>query len=494
MSVMHSWNAVPANWESLGLPPAGTTTDLHISPERVTELVAQRPDTLELVNSWLEHHNVPSISATHGGNWLTLTDVAVANKLHETNDSEVTLRTVFYSLPAALHARVQTVAPTTYFTSSRMLWEKSRKRSGGAATGLDKGNIGRMCDGDDEPLPSGHAICPAIAVQDIHPCICTGFTDVQQRTRTCSGLRDLAGTTRARRTWRGSCADFLTDGTGAAFTVVQLNNGGTGSGPLGRVDPYLFWLRYMVDSDEGDIPQTISVSYANNESSVPQGYARSVCTLFARLGRRDVSVLFASGDFGVGPRITTVGATTSRDLDISADLSGGGFSDYLLRPDYQDEVVPTFFENLGDEYRGLYNGQLYEVSHHAEACATVSDHLRPTDPISLPDLAALARGTSPSTLTRSLPLQTYIRQLAPRGGLRDLLRTARTTRHNVITTRRASTTSNPHNATMACNSTRRANSATMQAANDNKGGHWQPQQYGDDNNAAMTATMTERHA
>ncbi|KAH9011781.1 hypothetical protein EDB83DRAFT_2322105 [Lactarius deliciosus] len=47
---------------------------------------------------------------------------------------------------------------------------------------------------------------------------------------------------------------------------------------------------------------------------------------------------------------------------------------------------------------------------------------------------------------------------------------------------------------MACNSTRRANSATMQAANDNKGGHWQPQQYGDDNNAAMTAIMTERHA
>ncbi|KAH8989843.1 hypothetical protein EDB83DRAFT_2615078 [Lactarius deliciosus] len=134
---------------------------------------------------------------------------------------------------------------------------------------------------------------------------------------------------------------------------------------------------------------------------------------------------------------------------------------------------------------GSMYGQLYEVSHHAEACATVSDHLRPTDCISLPDLAALARGTSPSTLTRSLPPQTYIRQLAPRGGLRDRLRTARTTRHNVITTRRASTTSNPHNATMACNSTRRANSATMQAANDHKGGHWQPQQYGDDNNTAM---------
>ncbi|KAH8990235.1 peptidase S8/S53 domain-containing protein [Lactarius akahatsu] len=149
----------------------------------------------------------------------------------------------------------------------------------------------------------------------------------------------------------------------------------TGSGPLGRVDPYLFWLRYMFDSDEETSRtgwQTINASYNNYESSVPQGYARPVCTLFARLSLRGVSVLFASGDFG--PWITTVGRTTSRDPDISADLSGGGCSDYLLRRDYQDEVVPTFFENLGDEYRGLYkrvqeaNRSAQEITHREEKC------------------------------------------------------------------------------------------------------------------------------
>ncbi|KAH9015537.1 hypothetical protein EDB84DRAFT_1565684 [Lactarius hengduanensis] len=67
-------------------------------------------------------------------------------------------------------------------------------------------------------------------------------------------------------------------------------------------------------------------------------------------------------------------------------------------------------------------GHLYEVSRHTEACATDSDHLRPTDPVSVPDLAALARGSSPSIPTCPRSPRTHIRHLALRGGLRDTLR------------------------------------------------------------------------
>ncbi|KAH9019355.1 hypothetical protein EDB85DRAFT_2153854 [Lactarius pseudohatsudake] len=67
-------------------------------------------------------------------------------------------------------------------------------------------------------------------------------------------------------------------------------------------------------------------------------------------------------------------------------------------------------------------GHSYEVSRRADACATICDHLRSTDLAPLPNLAALARGTIPSTATRSRPPRTYIRHLAPREGLRDRLR------------------------------------------------------------------------
>ncbi|KAI9435382.1 Pro-kumamolisin, activation domain-containing protein [Lactarius psammicola] len=161
--VKHTWKAVPSGWDTLGHPPAGTTIDLHIalkahnenalvdtlydvsdpkslkygahlSKEQVAQLVAPHPDTLELINSWFQHHGVPSssISTTHGGSWLTLTGVPVsqANALlgasyqlyrHTgTNDTTI-LRTIGYALPAVLHTHVQTVVPTTCFASTRTL-------------------------------------------------------------------------------------------------------------------------------------------------------------------------------------------------------------------------------------------------------------------------------------------------------------------------------------------------------------------------------------
>jgi tripeptidyl-peptidase-1 len=48
------------------------------------------------------------------------------------------------------------------------------------------------------------------------------------------------------------------------------------------------------------IPQTISTSYGDDEQTVPLDYATSVCNTFAQLGAMGVSVLFASGDSGVG--------------------------------------------------------------------------------------------------------------------------------------------------------------------------------------------------
>ncbi|KAF8204664.1 subtilisin-like protein [Pholiota molesta] len=47
-------------------------------------------------------------------------------------------------------------------------------------------------------------------------------------------------------------------------------------------------------------PYTISTSYGDDEQTVPKEYAKRVCAGFAQLGARGVSVLFSSGDAGVG--------------------------------------------------------------------------------------------------------------------------------------------------------------------------------------------------
>jgi tripeptidyl-peptidase-1 len=191
----HSWDSIPGKWECQGHPPAGTTIDLrvalkphrknalidalyevsdpshskyvsiplffyvhyshmrtymrrcrygaHLSKEQVAELVAPHPDTLELVGSWLAHHEVPSaaVSITHGGGWLTVYNVSLtqANALlgatyqryRHMETKETIIRTIGYALPAALHEHVQTVAPTTYFGSSRALRLTSKVMSNG---------------------------------------------------------------------------------------------------------------------------------------------------------------------------------------------------------------------------------------------------------------------------------------------------------------------------------------------------------------------------
>lgn len=51
------------------------------------------------------------------------------------------------------------------------------------------------------------------------------------------------------------------------------------------------------------LPQSISTSYGEDEQTVPYSYATRVCAGMAALGARGVSVIFASGDGGVGDGI-----------------------------------------------------------------------------------------------------------------------------------------------------------------------------------------------
>lgn len=126
-------------------------------------------------------------------------------------------------------------------------------------------------------------------------------------------------------------------------------------------EPYLEFLNYLLSLNDSSLPNTISISYGDDESTVPLDYANNVCNLFSQLGARGVSVLVASGDSGVGgicpaggpakfssafpagcPWVTTVGGTQYVPevvWDRVGAGSGGGFSEVFGRPSYQNATV-----------------------------------------------------------------------------------------------------------------------------------------------------------
>ncbi|KAH9005635.1 subtilisin-like protein [Lactarius hatsudake] len=442
MHIKHSWHAVPRNWESLGHPPSGTTIDLYIAlkpqrenalvdalhevsepghpryrayltKEQVAELVAPRPETLQLVNSWLKHHGISSssISMTHGGNTLMLKDVSVtqANTLlgasyqlyRHIERGETIVRTIGYSLPMALHRHVLTVAPTTSFVSPRTQWQTPRNRSDRAV---------KSASGEPATMLSSREKVNYITPSFLRWLYNTETYTLNAPGENALGIVGFLGDYPSPADLTAFMQKYRSEAEDATFTVVEVNDGGydpthpheeanmdiqytqamayptphifysTGRGPSDTVadDDLIAWLEYILDRE--NIPQTISMSYSQEENSIPMEYAIYVCDQFAALGVRGVSLLQSSGNDGIGggiclrddgtvrfeptfpgtcPYVTVVGGTMDYEPEVAgvfpSGFSGGGFSDYFKRPTYQEEAVSTFLHDLGNRYQGFYN-------------------------------------------------------------------------------------------------------------------------------------------
>ncbi|KAJ7493198.1 peptidase S8/S53 domain-containing protein [Mycena galericulata] len=445
VAVKHAWVETPRGWEFLSAAPADHLLDMriglkqnkleelisslfevsdpthekygqHLSKEEVNALVAPHPDSVEAVESWLEHHGINPDDAhfrSTAGEWVTIrVSVAQAESMlntkygvyHHAGSDSYVVRTMEYSLPRELHSHVDVITPTTYFGTLRSM----------RATSF----IQPQTTGDVESFAA--EISP-LAV----PASCGS-------TVTAACVRAMYNTTnyvpKATATNKlgitgyleefASDSDFRSDAVGVTFTHVQVNGGlntqsdpgveanldiqyslaisapteatfwSTGGSPPFTADsftptntnePYLDWLNFVLN--QTTIPQTIvSIVYAScdDEQTVPEDYAVSVCNLFAQLGARGTSVMFSSGDEGVGggncltndgtnkevfqpafpascPFVTTVGGTTKVNPEVAVDFSGGGFSRYFAQPSYQTAAVSTFLSNLGTKFSGLFN-------------------------------------------------------------------------------------------------------------------------------------------
>lgn len=148
-------------------------------------------------------------------------------------------------------------------------------------------------------------------------------------------------------------------------------------------EPWIPFLEALIAKPA--VPQVLSISYTDDEQSVPRAYAARVCDLFMQLTSRGVSVLVASGDGGQSgtgtsaaggcyandgflnktefiptfpascPYVTSVGATAPYSTVAGADLSAGGFSNYFARPAWQESAASGYIAALDGAHEGWYN-------------------------------------------------------------------------------------------------------------------------------------------
>lgn len=393
----------------------------HLSKEEVDALVAPHPHSVNAVESWLEHHGINSSDAVHrsgGGEWITLhVTVAQAERMlnakynvyHHRKSSEYVVRTMGYSLPRELHSHIDVVTPTTYFGTMRSM----------KATNFLQPDV-KSFDTETSGSIFSDASIPASCSTTITPACLRVLYNTQSYVPAATSVNKLGivgylDEFANRADLQTFFSQFRPDASGSSYTTVLVNGGGddqsnpgveanldiqytegisfptpntyysTGGSPPFTPDsqtptntnePYLDWLNFILN--QTTIPQTFTTSYGDDEQTVPEDYAVSVCNLFAQLGARGSSILFSSGDFGVGggdcltndgtnkkifqpafpascPFVTTVGGTTRINPEVAVNFSGGGFSRYFPTPSYQSAAVSTFVTKLGTEYAGLYN-------------------------------------------------------------------------------------------------------------------------------------------
>jgi len=404
----------------------------HLSKEEVEALVAPHEESVDAVNEWLATYGFASheLSRSPAGDWVKVrVPVSLAEEMLRTEyhvwqheeSGDAVVRTTSYSLPTHLHVHIDVVQPTTMFARMKGMRATYRFADEDVQTvGITEPTI---------PIPSAYngqvnASCNA----SITPTCLRELYNIGDYTPQAADVNKIACTGYLEEyanfeDFYDFNAKYLPEAIKSTFDVIYINNGSndqsldeagieanldtqyafglsyptpatfytTGGSPpfipdditpTNSNEPYIDWLAYM----QGDPspPQTISTSYGDNEQTVPYSYATRVCQELAQLSARGVSLIFSSGDSGVGdgdpnpatqqcftnnglnetkfvpafpatcPYVTAVGATWYIPEETYY-ISGGGFSNYFPRPLYQDVAVPPYLKNLGDTYEGLYN-------------------------------------------------------------------------------------------------------------------------------------------
>ncbi|KAJ7291911.1 tripeptidyl peptidase A [Mycena rebaudengoi] len=407
----------------------------HLTKEEIEELVAPRPDSVTAVNEWLLSHAIQEtdIGRSAAGDWLTikvpvqLVEKMLNTKYHiwqHTSSGEYIVRTTSYSLPKDILDHVELIQPTTMFGTFKKLRSTIHSISEidpqiqaqnlppvfDSATGL---TVDASCNTTItitclQQIYNAVGYTPSAKVGNS-----VGITGYLEQFANRADLQtffadQVPAAAAANATYNfvsvvggldpqdpaeaGGEANLDTQfAFGLSFPVASTFFSTAGRPPFipdigtpeDTNEPYTDWLDFLLSHPNP--PLSISTSYGDDEQTVPESFAKRACAGFAQLGARGVSLMFSSGDGGVGdgdpdpatqecitndglnrtqfipgfpascPFVTAVGGTILFP-ERAVGFSGGGFSNYFSRPLYQEAAVKGFLKKLPKgTYSGLFN-------------------------------------------------------------------------------------------------------------------------------------------
>ncbi|EFR03502.1 aorsin [Nannizzia gypsea CBS 118893] len=385
----------------------------HMSREEVDAFLQPSSLAKESVLNWLSSEGVSKHSVKANTDWLTFTTtIENAEKLFDTHfytfkntaDGSQIIRTLKYSVPASAAPYIQMIQPTTKFNAPRP-------------------ELSSVFTSDLEMTSSADVDCNVTVTPDcIRDLYKMGNTFAKKDPRNRLGISGYLEQYARLEDFSTFIDMFVPSLKGTTFDFKSINGGkneqnstldsveasldvdyaiglsgalSTYYGTAGRGklipdldqpnitdnnnEPYIEQLFYLLDLPDSELPAVLSTSYGENEQSIPASYTSVVCSLFGRLGARGVSVIFSSGDTGVGsacqsndgknttkfnpifpaacPFVTSVGGTHQIKPEVAIHFSSGGFSERFARPWYQELDVRHY---LGHElekgkWDGLYN-------------------------------------------------------------------------------------------------------------------------------------------
>ncbi|KAF4622357.1 hypothetical protein D9613_009510 [Agrocybe pediades] len=422
----HSWVGIPAGWRHEAAAPASHVFNIkiglkqqgieelienlmeisdpthvryaqHLSREEANAFMAPHPDSIVAVDEWLEFHGIDPSSAqrSRAGDWITVTvSVEQAEKMLGTkydvykhgSSGERVVRTLSYSLPQQLHAHIDVVSPTTYFSTLKTMQDINTLETDRRPLNDE---VTRALPGTAAAVPSTcNTMITPTCLRDLYNTSSYVPSAVGSNQIGIAGYLDQFANFADLQTFFKA---FRKDAVGSSFTIIQVNGGGndqtdpgiqantdiqystgivfptqnifysTGGSPPFTPDsqnptnlnsPYLDLLTFLLGQET--VPQTLLTSYGDDEQTVPFDYATKVCQILATFGSLGTTVVFTSGGSGC-PFVTAVGATTSINPEVAFRSSGGGFSNYFSTPSYQKSAVSSFLANLGSINAGLFN-------------------------------------------------------------------------------------------------------------------------------------------